>query len=167
MVSDLLQLWRDGIKVPTESCPESTQLSPYTQEDILIKIGHLVRVILMAVVCNKPAAHKVGGFGSHSHTNFCTLCWISTHDKTKPAAFKRGGASLLSVCPTLTCYSLPSSDRRRAPSSWGRVLQVGISDRSQDLREGLCDAIHPACSPIVLQPRQSDCHQSDAQSVPW
>jgi hypothetical protein len=88
MVSDLLQLWRDGIKVPTESCPEGTQLSPCTQEDISIKTGHLVRVILVAVVCNKPATHKVGGFGSHSHTNFYTLCWISTHDKTKPATFK-------------------------------------------------------------------------------
>jgi hypothetical protein len=129
MVSDLLQLWRDGIKVPTESCPEGTRLSPCTQEDISIKTGHLVQVILMAVVCDKPAAHKVGGFGSHSYTNFCTLFWISTHDKTKPAAFKRGGASLLSVRPMLTCYSLPSSDGRRAPSSWGRVLQVGISDR--------------------------------------
>jgi len=93
MVSDLLWLWRDGIKVPTESCPEGTQLSPCTQEDILIKTGRLVRVILVAVVCDKPAAHKVRGFGSHSHTNFCTLCWITTHDKSKPAAFKRGGAS--------------------------------------------------------------------------
>jgi len=93
MVSDLLQLWRDGIKVPTESCLEGTRLSPCTQEDVLIKTGRLVRVILVAVVCDKPAAHKVGGFGSHSHTNFCTLCWITTHDKSKPAAFKQGGAS--------------------------------------------------------------------------
>ncbi|KAG1907550.1 uncharacterized protein F5891DRAFT_974250 [Suillus fuscotomentosus] len=44
----------DGIKIPTESCPE----------------GRLVRVILVAVVCDKPATHKIGGFASHSHTNF-------------------------------------------------------------------------------------------------
>jgi hypothetical protein len=74
MVSDLLRLWRDGIKVPTESCPEGMRLSPCTQEDILIKTGHLMQVILIAVVCDKLAAHKVRGFGSHSHTNFCTLC---------------------------------------------------------------------------------------------
>ena len=93
MISDLLRLWRDGIKVPTESCPEGTPFSPCIQDHVLSKTGHLVRVILVAVVCDKPAAHKVGVFGSHSHTNFCTLCWILTHDKTKPAAFKRGGAS--------------------------------------------------------------------------
>src|SRR6267154_4597507 len=38
--------------------------------------GRLVRLILVAVVCDKPAAHKIGGFASHSHTKFCTACWI-------------------------------------------------------------------------------------------
>ncbi|KIK79758.1 hypothetical protein PAXRUDRAFT_28329 [Paxillus rubicundulus Ve08.2h10] len=56
IMSDLLQLWKFSIKVPMESCPE----------------GWLVRVALVAVLCNKPAAHKMGGFASHSHTNFCT-----------------------------------------------------------------------------------------------
>ena len=74
MVSDLLRLWRDGIKVPTESCPEGMPFSPCIQDHVLIRTGHLVCVILVAVVCDKPAAHKVGGFGSHFHTNFCTLC---------------------------------------------------------------------------------------------
>jgi hypothetical protein len=60
---------------------------------MLIDAGHLVRVILVAVVCDKPAAHKIGGFASHSHTNFCTLCWISIHDKGKPTAFLDEGAS--------------------------------------------------------------------------
>ena len=150
MVSDLLRLWRDGIMVPTESYPEGTCLCLCILEHVLSKTGCLVRVILVAVVCDKPAAHKVGGFGSHSHTNFCTLCWISTHDKSKPAAFKRGGASLLSERPTLTCYSLPPSDGQRAPSSRGRVLQIGDSDRSQDLCEEPCDAIHPTFLPTVL-----------------
>ncbi|KAG2066277.1 hypothetical protein BDR04DRAFT_1130096 [Suillus decipiens] len=57
IISDLLHLWKDGINIPTESCPK----------------GHLVRVILVAVVCDKPAAHKVRGFASHSHTHFCTI----------------------------------------------------------------------------------------------
>jgi hypothetical protein len=126
-----------------------------------------VRVVLVAVVCDKPAAHKVGGFGSHSHMNFCTLCWITTHDKSKPAAFERGGASLLSVRPTLTCYSLPSSYGRRAPSSRGRVPQIGISNCSQDVCEEPRDALHATFAPTLLQSRRTDCHRSDAQSLPW
>ncbi|KAG1736838.1 uncharacterized protein EDB91DRAFT_1055457 [Suillus paluster] len=49
--------------------------------------GRLVRVALVAVVCDKPAAHKIGGFGSHSHTNLCTACWITQVDKARAAAF--------------------------------------------------------------------------------
>jgi len=41
---------------------------------LLNGVGRLVRVILTAVVCDKPAAHKMGGFASHSHNHFCTLC---------------------------------------------------------------------------------------------
>ncbi|KAG1719167.1 uncharacterized protein EDB91DRAFT_1011243, partial [Suillus paluster] len=52
--------------------------------------GRLVCIILVAVICDKPAAHKVGGFASHSHTNFCTLCWITPSNKTTPAAFQEG-----------------------------------------------------------------------------
>lgn len=74
IVSDLLRLWKYGIKVPTESQPE----------------GRLVRVILVAVVCDKPAAHKIGGFASHSHTYYCTECWISVTDKGTPSAFQKG-----------------------------------------------------------------------------
>ncbi|KIK33736.1 hypothetical protein CY34DRAFT_110541 [Suillus luteus UH-Slu-Lm8-n1] len=66
IILDLLHLWKFGISVPTEPCP------------------HIV------IVCDKPAAHKVGGFASHSHTNFCTLCWITLSDKTTPTAFQEG-----------------------------------------------------------------------------
>ncbi|KAF8431526.1 hypothetical protein L210DRAFT_3415850, partial [Boletus edulis BED1] len=52
--------------------------------------GRLVRVILVTVVCDKPAAHKIGGFASHSHTYFCTVCWISIPDKNTPEAFVQG-----------------------------------------------------------------------------
>ncbi|KAG1753658.1 uncharacterized protein EDB91DRAFT_1234096 [Suillus paluster] len=62
------------IKVPTESCPQ----------------GQLVRVVLVAVVCDKPAAHKIGGFASHSHTHFCTSCWINIANKDKPSAITDG-----------------------------------------------------------------------------
>ncbi|KIN99861.1 hypothetical protein M404DRAFT_108845, partial [Pisolithus tinctorius Marx 270] len=71
IVSDLLRLWRDGIRVSTPSSPN----------------GRLVRVVLVAVVCDKPAAHKISGFGSHSHTYFCHDCWISKANKDKAEAF--------------------------------------------------------------------------------
>ncbi|EIW82014.1 hypothetical protein CONPUDRAFT_72351 [Coniophora puteana RWD-64-598 SS2] len=59
-------------------------------------LGRHVHVILVAVVGNKAAAHKVGGYGSHSHTNFDTLCWISISNKAMPDAFREG------VFPTRT-----------------------------------------------------------------
>lgn len=57
--------------------------------------GRLVRVVLVAVVCDKPATHKISGFGSHEHTNFCTYCWISQADKDKARTFMKDGKSLL------------------------------------------------------------------------
>lgn len=74
-VNELLRLWQDGFCVPTPSCPE----------------GRRVRVILAGVCCDKPAAHKLGCFGSHSHTYFCTCCWIKQSDKASPEAFKFDG----------------------------------------------------------------------------
>ncbi|KIN97963.1 hypothetical protein M404DRAFT_31780 [Pisolithus tinctorius Marx 270] len=74
IVSDLLRLWKYGIKIPTESQPE----------------GRLIRVALVAVVCDKPAAHKIGGFASHSHNYYCTCCWICSTDKGNVNAFQKG-----------------------------------------------------------------------------
>ncbi|KAL4071542.1 hypothetical protein V8B97DRAFT_2023703 [Scleroderma yunnanense] len=71
IVSDLLHLWQHGIQVPTPSCPD----------------GCLVHIVLVAVVCNKPAAHKIGRFASHSHTYFCHDCWICQAKKDKAKAF--------------------------------------------------------------------------------
>jgi hypothetical protein len=56
IINELLQLWKDGIMVNTSKYP----------------LGRLVRLILLCICCNKPAAHKVGGFASHSHRFFCT-----------------------------------------------------------------------------------------------
>ena len=76
-----------------------------------MNLGHLVRVILIAVICDKPAAHKIRGFASHSHTNFCSLCWITLHNKSKPAAFQDGGALL--ILTTSLSVSLLTGFRRR------------------------------------------------------
>ncbi|KIK79761.1 hypothetical protein PAXRUDRAFT_36357 [Paxillus rubicundulus Ve08.2h10] len=74
IISNLLHLRKYGIKVPMELCPE----------------GCIVCVILVAVICDKPAAHKMGGFASHSHTNFCTTCWILLNNKDKEMMFQKG-----------------------------------------------------------------------------
>ena len=67
--------------------------------DVLTKLGCLVCIILVAVVCDKPTAHKIRGFASHSHTNFCNICWITQHDKSNPAAFQDGGVLFI---PTIS-----------------------------------------------------------------
>ncbi|KAF8066846.1 hypothetical protein FPV67DRAFT_1670313 [Lyophyllum atratum] len=53
--------------------------------------GRRVRVALVAVVCDKPAAHKLGGFGSHAHTYFCTKCWVTQELKATDASFTENG----------------------------------------------------------------------------
>ncbi|KAG1804315.1 uncharacterized protein BJ212DRAFT_1304335 [Suillus subaureus] len=69
--------------------------------------GHLVHMILVAVICDEPAAHKIGGFASHLHTCFCMTCWIMTSNKDKPSAFQPGdhyrsnAQSFLSSCGKL------------------------------------------------------------------
>ncbi|KAF5332890.1 hypothetical protein D9758_017886 [Tetrapyrgos nigripes] len=73
LVNELLRLWRHGFIVKTNKFP----------------FGRLVRVILICVICDKPAAHKLGGFGSHSHTFFCTRCWIKLSEKATAAAFQK------------------------------------------------------------------------------
>ena len=77
-VNELLRLWKEGFLVRTPRHPN----------------GHRVRMILVCVICDKPAAHKLGGFGSHSHTFFCTRCWIQQSEKASAAAFQQNG-----MCP--------------------------------------------------------------------
>lgn len=75
LVNELLRLWAEGVVIATPKYPR----------------GRLVRVALVAVVCDKPAAHKLGGFGSHSHTFFCTKCWVLQSQKATPNSFASGG----------------------------------------------------------------------------
>lgn len=74
-VNELIRLWESGFIMGTPKYPE----------------GRLIRVILVCVICDKPAAHKLGGFGSHSHTFFCTKCWIKQSDKRTAAAYEKNG----------------------------------------------------------------------------
>lgn len=75
VVNELLRLWEDGVVIKTPKHPN----------------GRLVRVILVVLACDKPAAHKLGGFGSHAHRLFCTKCWVSQADKATPKSFLRDG----------------------------------------------------------------------------
>jgi hypothetical protein len=75
LVNELLRLWKDGVIIVTPK---------YSN-------GCRVWVALVAVVCDKPAAHKMGGFGAHLHTYYCTLCWTTLSDRATPAAFAEGG----------------------------------------------------------------------------
>ncbi|KAJ7599532.1 hypothetical protein C8J56DRAFT_1040411 [Mycena floridula] len=72
-VNELLRLWRTGFKVKTAKYPN----------------GRLVCVILVAIICDKPPAHKLGSFGSHSHTFFRRRCWICQADKATSAAYEK------------------------------------------------------------------------------
>ncbi|KAN0074465.1 hypothetical protein V8E55_011877 [Tylopilus felleus] len=71
---------------PKEQNPDQIQ---HFLRPISCPKGRLVRVIFVVVVCDKPAAHKLGGFGSHSHTYFCTACWITRADNDKPTVFMK------------------------------------------------------------------------------
>ncbi|KAI0323219.1 hypothetical protein GY45DRAFT_1410608 [Cubamyces sp. BRFM 1775] len=75
LVNELIGLWRDGVVLPTYTHPN----------------GRRIRVILVGVFCDKPAAHKLGGFGSHTHTFFCTHDWISQGQKATKEAFTPNG----------------------------------------------------------------------------
>lgn len=74
-VNELLRLWKHGVRVRTRRFPD----------------GRLVRVALVAIICDKPAAHKMGGYASHSHRLFCTLCWIDQANLPTEDAFRAGG----------------------------------------------------------------------------
>lgn len=85
-VNELIRLYMFGFTVRTTRYP----------------MGRVVRVILVCVICDKPAAHKLGGFGSHSHTFFCHRCWIQKSEGTTAAAFQTDGNGFsLSVWPIL------------------------------------------------------------------
>ena len=75
VVNELLRLWENGVTIKTPKFPN----------------GRLVRVILVALVCDKPAAHKLGGFASHAHRLFCTKCSVEQNEKASSKSFAQGG----------------------------------------------------------------------------
>ena len=90
-------------RVPTRRCVVGGRIS----YDVLIISSQLVHVVFVAAVCDKPTAHKLGGFALHSHTLFCILCWITSHNKEKPTAFQEGG--ILFLFTQYITISLPTA----------------------------------------------------------
>jgi hypothetical protein len=70
-VNELLRLWRHGFIAYTKNHP----------------FGILVRVILVCIICDKPAAHKFGGCGS-THS-FVRDAGYSRHKRLLPGPSRR------------------------------------------------------------------------------
>ncbi|KAI0790156.1 hypothetical protein BC629DRAFT_1593292 [Irpex lacteus] len=74
-VSDLLDLYENGMIVKTPTCPE----------------GRLVRVILVAVCCDHPAMCRMCGFGDHgTKSAFCHRCTAPRSSLSKDAGITIG-----------------------------------------------------------------------------
>ncbi|KAI7955124.1 hypothetical protein MJO28_005524 [Puccinia striiformis f. sp. tritici] len=61
LVEELHTLWQKGIEIKTPKYPR----------------GLLVRVALIAAVCDLPAIRKLIGYASHSANKFCLFCYLS------------------------------------------------------------------------------------------
>jgi len=59
VVDDFMDFWDPGVRF---SCTDGYRL------------GRLVRCAIVCVVCDLPAARKTSGFGSSSHSHFCSVC---------------------------------------------------------------------------------------------
>lgn len=59
LVSDLLTLWEQGV---------------WFSRTFLYPMGRLILCVLIAVICDLPAARKTAGFAASSHEHFCAIC---------------------------------------------------------------------------------------------
>lgn len=65
LVDDLLRLWHHGV---------------YLSSTALHHSGRRVRIAVIPLVCDLPAARQMAGFGSFSSTNFCSECYQTLAD---------------------------------------------------------------------------------------
>jgi hypothetical protein len=78
VVDDLLELYNHGIRISTPQYPDGNLLPPTGPFAQISAIGRLVKVILLAIVCDHPAMCKMGGFSDHSHNQApCTKCTVT------------------------------------------------------------------------------------------
>ncbi len=57
--------------------------------------ARLVQVALIAVICDRPAASKVGGFASYSHCLFCPCDMAQKKDLPTAKCFQKGSLYIL------------------------------------------------------------------------
>src|SRR5882762_4396618 len=61
-------------------------MSPLT-----LKLGRLVRVILLAIICDHPAMCKVSGFADHAHNMApCTKCQVTQAELFSEKSLRNG-----------------------------------------------------------------------------
>ena len=146
-----IETWRWGVHI-------------HAVKDMLTELGWLVCVILIAVVCNKPAMHKMGGFASHSHNNFCSLYWISASDKAKPSAFQYGGALFffLAQVHTLIHYSISSLNKWGIPSTQQDISTTPPPYLPEKLCQRICNMILWTLLPTLFQHSQANRCQPNA-----
>lgn len=63
----------------------------------LLSTARLVRVVLVAVICDRPAASKVGGFASHSHRIFCPRDMVPKKDLRTTKCFEKDGEGFITI----------------------------------------------------------------------
>ncbi|KAJ8475481.1 hypothetical protein ONZ51_g6538 [Trametes cubensis] len=161
LVNELLRLWCDGVVLRTQHFPQ----------------GHHVPVILTGVFCDKPAAHKVGGFGSHVHMFFCTHDWITQGFKvTLPELWEGLNANNMDVNfiakrlekanpEDETDGTAPprQSSRVRIPTEKAREMVLEVDDAGAMLEDGdegweddKDDNADPSMRTCQLHPRNLD-----------
>ena len=97
-------------------------------------LAHLVRVALVAVVCDKPAAHKMGGFASHSHNTFCTRCKIQKEDLQKPESYDPEGGlflctTMLTISSSILVYPRRTEqEHRRLGAKYARICSYSARE---------------------------------------
>ncbi|RPD77473.1 hypothetical protein L226DRAFT_521134 [Lentinus tigrinus ALCF2SS1-7] len=114
LVNELLRLWYVGVVIKTPRFPN----------------GRRVRVILVGVFCDKPAAHKVGGFGSHMHNYFCTVDWITKVALSTADAFIRNARTNDEHRANMAAYQSQTSKKGRdefvkaRATRWSELAQL-------------------------------------------
>jgi hypothetical protein len=54
-------------------------------------------VVLVAVICDRPAASKAGGFASYSHRMFCARDMVPEKDLRIAKCFEKDGEELIEI----------------------------------------------------------------------
>jgi hypothetical protein len=94
VVDDLILLYEKGVRIPTPSNPNgqlpSAGLDCRLTTHNLVP-GRLVRVVLLAIVCDHPAMCKMAGLADHSHGRApCGKCTVPHEELHSDKAMKNG-----------------------------------------------------------------------------